>query len=114
MQLPETVKQTEINLGQYKKNNEAGEQKDVWFIRLNFNFENLGQLEANAQLMDKSVKCTFKSRNKALIIKAEPYISSFKQRLIEQGLSVSKISIEHGGSNESDVYKAHSIINIKV
>jgi len=114
MQLAETVKQTEINLGRYKKSKDDGELKDVWFIRLNFDFETLGQLQAHAQLMDKNVECTFLSANQDLIIKAEPYIKMLKLRLIEQGLSVGKMKIEQGGKHNDDIYKQHSIINIKV
>lgn len=114
MQLPDTVKQTEIDLGHYKKNTQNGEGKDVWFIRLNFNFETLGQLQANAQLMDKNVDCTFSSLNQSLIDKAQPYIQMLKQRLIEHGLSVGKMAIELTSERTKDNYKAHSIINIKV
>lgn len=114
MQLPDTVKQTEIDLGHYKKNTKNGEGKDVWFIRLNFNFEALGQLQANAQLMDKNVDCTFSSLNQSLIDKAQPYIQMLKQRLIEHGLSVGKMAIEFSSERTTDKYKAHSIINIKV
>lgn len=114
MQLPETVKQTEINLGRYKKNKEDGELKDVWFIRLNFNFETLGQLQVNAQLMDKNVECTFLGTKQKLIEKAEPYINMLKQRLIEHGLSVGKMTIEQGRHHSNESYNEHSIINIKV
>ncbi|SFC22822.1 flagellar hook-length control protein FliK [Pseudoalteromonas denitrificans] len=114
MQLPENVKQTEINLGHYKKQQKGYEDKDVWFIRLNFDLGDLGQLQAHAQLMDKNIDCTFLSSTSNLIHKAQPHISMLKQRLIEQGLSIGEISIEQGSKQDTDFIKQHSIINIKV
>jgi len=114
MQLPEAVKQTEINLGHYKKSKDNGEQKDVWFIRLNFDFETLGKLQAHAQLMDKNVDCSFSSINLKLIDKAQPHIKILKQKLIDHGLTVGKMTIQQGQEISNDFHKAHSIINIKV
>jgi len=114
MQLPETVKQTEINLGHYKKSKDNGEQKDVWFIRLNFDFETLGKLQAHAQLTDKNVDCSFSSINLKLIDKAQPHIKILKQKLLDHGLTVGKITIQQGQELSNDHHKAHSIINIKV
>jgi hypothetical protein len=114
MQLPEAVKQTEINLGHYKKSKDNGEQKDVWFIRLNFDFETLGKLQAHAQLMDKNVDCSFSSINLKLIDKVQPHIKILKQKLIDHGLTVGKMTIQQGQEISNDFHKAHSIINIKV
>ncbi len=114
LKFSEHVHSTEINLGRYKKTQEDGNKKDVWFIRLNFDFASKGLVQAQAQLIDANVTCSFLCSTPELIRKAEPHIATLKQHLTSHGLTVESVSFKQGTQTTPDFVKQHSIINIKV
>ena len=69
----ENAAQTEITLGQYKKPSaDKLEPKNVWFVRLNFDYADLGQLQITAELMDKSLDCQLLASSQEVSAIAHP------------------------------------------
>ncbi|MEL0656350.1 flagellar hook-length control protein FliK [Pseudoalteromonas issachenkonii] len=115
MRLPPEVAQTEITLGQYKKPN-AGklEDKNVWFVRLNFDYAQLGQLQITAELMDKALDCQLLASSQEVSAIAHPHLDNLRSKLAKHGLQVGELNLKRGDANNQAFYKSHAIINIKV
>ncbi|MEL0640852.1 flagellar hook-length control protein FliK [Pseudoalteromonas aliena] len=115
MRLPPEAAQTEITLGQYKKPN-AGklEDKNVWFVRLNFDYAQLGQLQITAELMDKALDCQLLASSQEVSAIAHPHLDNLRSKLAKHGLQVGELNLKRGDANNQAFYKSHAIINIKV
>ncbi|KAA1154591.1 flagellar hook-length control protein FliK [Pseudoalteromonas sp. FUC4] len=115
MRLPPEVAQTEIILGQYKKPS-AGklEDKNVWFVRLNFDYAQLGQLQITAELMDKALDCQLLASSQEVSAIAHPHLDNLRSKLAKHGLQVGELNLKRGDANNQAFYKSHAIINIKV
>ena len=115
MRLPPEAAQTEITLGQYKKPS-AGklEDKNVWFVRLNFDYAQLGQLQITAELMDKALDCQLLASSQEVSAIAHPHLDNLRSKLAKHGLQVGELNLRRGDANNQAFYKSHAIINIKV
>ncbi|MBB1330293.1 flagellar hook-length control protein FliK [Pseudoalteromonas sp. SR43-7] len=115
MRLPPEAAQTEITLGQYKKPS-AGklEDKNVWFVRLNFDYAQLGQLQITAELMDKALDCQLLASSQEVSAIAHPHLDNLRSKLAKHGLQVGELNLKRGDANNQAFYKSHAIINIKV
>ncbi|MBB1443166.1 flagellar hook-length control protein FliK [Pseudoalteromonas sp. SG43-3] len=115
MRLPPEAAQTEITLGQYKKPS-AGklEDKNVWFVRLNFDYAKLGQLQITAELMDKALDCQLLASSQEVSAIAHPHLDNLRSKLAKHGLQVGELNLRRGDANNQAFYKSHAIINIKV
>ncbi|WP_404338981.1 flagellar hook-length control protein FliK [Pseudoalteromonas mariniglutinosa] len=115
MKLPPEAGQTEITLGQYKKPNKHNvEGKNVWFIRLNFDYADLGQLQITAELMDSAVDCQLLASSQAVTALAHPHLETLRHKLSSHGLQVGEVNLSQGSSQHQAFYQSHAIINIKV
>ena len=115
MRLPPEASQTEISLGKYKKpSNEKPEGKDVWFVRLNFDYADLGQLQITAELMDKALDCKLLASSQEVTAIAHPHIESLRHKLSAHGLQVGELNLSQGAAKHQAFYQSHAIINIKV
>ncbi len=115
MRLPPEAAQTEITLGQYKKPS-AGklEDKNVWFVRLNFDYAQLGQLQITAELMDKALDCQLLASSQEVSAIAHPHLDNLRSKLAKHGLQVGELNLKRDDANSQAFYKSHAIINIKV
>lgn len=115
MHLMGELKQTHLKIGHYQQQEQQQNlSKTIWFIRLNFDFGTEGQLQAHAQLFDKTANFDIIASTELLSQKAEPHLLSLRQRLTEQGLKIEKMTIKYSPLDEQNFYNEHSIINIKV
>ncbi|MCF2916766.1 flagellar hook-length control protein FliK [Pseudoalteromonas sp. Cn5-37] len=115
MKLPPETGQTEISLGQYKKPSKNKlEAKNVWFVRLNFDYAQLGKLQITAEVMDKAVDCQLLASSQEVTALAHPHLETLRHKLTGHGLNVGELNLQQGTSNHQAFYKSHAIINIKV
>lgn len=115
MRLPPEAAQTEISLGQYKKpSKDKPEGKDVWFVRLNFDYAALGQLQITAELMDKALDCKLLASSQEVTAIAHPHLESLRHKLSSHGLQVGELNLSQGAPQHQAFYQSHAIINIKV
>ncbi|MED5513681.1 MAG: flagellar hook-length control protein FliK [Pseudomonadota bacterium] len=115
MKLPPETGQTEISLGQYKKPSKNKlEAKNVWFVRLNFDYAQLGKLQITAEVMDKAVDCQLLASSQEVTALAHPHLETLRHKLAGHGLNVGELNLQQGTSNHQAFYKSHAIINIKV
>ncbi|MBH0020625.1 flagellar hook-length control protein FliK [Pseudoalteromonas sp. SWXJ133] len=115
MRLPAEAAQTEITLGQYKKPSaDKLEDKNVWFVRLNFDYAQLGQLQITAELMDKALNCQLLASSQEVSAIAHPHLDNLRSKLAKHGLQVGELNLKRGDANNQAFYKSHAIINIKV
>jgi len=115
MKLPPEAAQTEITLGQYKKPSaDKLEPKNVWFVRLNFDYADLGQLQITAELMDKSLDCQLLASSQEVSAIAHPHLDNLRSKLAKHGLQVAELNLKRGEATHTAFYKSHAIINIKV
>ena len=115
MKLPPEAAQTEITLGQYKKPSaDKLEPKNVWFVRLNFDYADLGQLQITAELMDKSLDCQLLASSQEVSAIAHPHLDNLRSKLAKHGLQVAELNLKRGEATHAAFYKSHAIINIKV
>jgi hypothetical protein len=115
MRLPPDASQTEISLGKYKKpSKEKPEGKDVWFVRLNFDYADLGQLQITAELMDKALDCKLLASSQEVTAMAHPHLESLRHKLSAHGLQVGELNLSQGVAQHNAFYQSHAIINIKV
>ncbi|WP_300544063.1 flagellar hook-length control protein FliK [uncultured Pseudoalteromonas sp.] len=115
MKLPPETGQTEISLGQYKKPSKNKlEAKNVWFVRLNFDYAQLGKLQITAEVMDKAVDCQLLASSQEVTSLAHPHLETLRHKLAGHGLNVGELNLQQGTSNHQAFYKSHAIINIKV
>ena len=115
MKLPPEAAQTEITLGQYKKQSvDKLEDKNVWFVRLNFDYAELGQLQITAELMDKALDCQLLASSQEVSAIAHPHLDNLRSKLAKHGLQVGELNLKRGDANNQAFYKSHAIINIKV
>ncbi|MBO7926672.1 flagellar hook-length control protein FliK [Pseudoalteromonas sp. K222D] len=115
MKLPPEAAQTEITLGQYKK--PSGDKlagKNVWFVRLNFDYAQLGQLQITAELMDKALDCQLFASSQEVTAMAHPHLDNLRSKLAKHGLQVGDLTLKQGDASHQAFYKSHTIINIKV
>ena len=115
MKLPPEAAQTEITLGQYKKSsNDKLESKSVWFVRLNFDYAELGQLQITAELMDKALDCQLLASSQEITAIAHPQLDNLRSKLAKHGLQVGELNLKRGDTNHQAFDNSHAIINIKV
>lgn len=115
MKLPTEAAQTEITLGQYEKSaNDKCSAKKVWFIRLNFDYAELGALQISAELMDKTLNCQLIASSEKITRLAQSHLENLKSKLAKHGLKIAKMSIEQGDPNLKTSRHTHAIISIKV
>ena len=115
MKLPPDAAQTEITLGQYKKPGTGKlEDKNVWFVRLNFDYEQLGQLQITAELMDKALDCQLLASSQEVSAIAHPHLDNLRSKLAKHGLQVGELNLKRGDTSHQAFYNSHAIINIKV
>ena len=115
MKLPPEAAQTEISLGQYKKpNNGKFADKNVWFVRLNFDYAELGKLQITAELMDKALDCQLLASTQAVSALAHPHLDNLRSKLAKQGLQVGDLNLKRADDSHQAFYQSHAIINIKV
>ncbi|WP_024610536.1 flagellar hook-length control protein FliK [Pseudoalteromonas sp. TB64] len=115
MKLPPEAAQTEITLGQYKKQSvDKLEDKNVWFVRLNFDYAELGQLQITAELMDKALDCQLLASSQEVSAIAHPHLDNLRSKLAKHGLQVGELNLKRGDADNQAFYKSHAIINIKV
>ncbi len=115
MKLPPEAAQTEISLGQYKKpNNGKLADKNVWFVRLNFDYAELGKLQITAELMDKALDCQLLASTQAVSALAHPHLDNLRSKLAKQGLQVGDLNLKRADDSHQAFYQSHAIINIKV
>lgn len=115
MKLPPETGQTEISLGQYKKPSKNKlESKNVWFVRLNFDYAQLGKLQITAEVMDKAVDCQLLASSQEVTALAHPHLETLRHKLAGHGLNVGELNLQQGTSSHQAFYKSHAIINIKV
>ncbi len=115
MKLPPDTGQTEISLGQYKKPSKNKlEAKNVWFVRLNFDYAQLGKLQITAEVMDKAVDCQLLASSQEVTALAHPHLETLRHKLAGHGLNVGELNLQQGTSSHQAFYKSHAIINIKV
>ncbi|RJF34801.1 flagellar hook-length control protein FliK [Pseudoalteromonas gelatinilytica] len=115
MKLPPETGQTEISLGQYKKPSKNKlEAKNVWFVRLNFDYAQLGKLQITAEVMDKAVDCQLLASSQEVTALAHPHLETLRHKLASHGLNVGELNLQQCVSNHQAFYKSHAIINIKV
>ena len=115
MKLPPEAAQTEITLGQYKKpSSDKLTGKDVWFVRLNFDYAQLGQLQITAELMGKALDCQLFASSQEVTAMAHPHLDNLRSKLAKHGLQVGSLNLKQGDASHQAFYKSHAIINIKV
>lgn len=115
MRLPPEAAQTEISLGQYKQpSKDQLEGKNVWFVRLNFDYAELGQLQITAELMDKALDCQLLASSQEVTAMAHPHLESLRHKLTSHGLQVGELALSQGAPQHQAFYQSHAIINIKV
>ncbi|WP_415638150.1 flagellar hook-length control protein FliK, partial [Pseudoalteromonas distincta] len=115
MKLPPDAAQTEITLGQYKKPSaDKLEDKNVWFVRLNFDYAQIGQLQITAELMDKALDCQLLASSQEVSAIAHPHLDNLRSKLAKHGLQVGELNLKRSDASNQAFYKSHAIINIKV
>ncbi|URQ88007.1 flagellar hook-length control protein FliK [Pseudoalteromonas sp. SCSIO 43088] len=115
MKLPPETGQTEISLGQYKKPSKNKlEAKNVWFVRLNFDYAQLGKLQITAEVMDKAVDCQLLASSQEVTALAHPHLETLRHKLAGHGLNVGELNLQQGTSSHQAFYKSHAIINIYI
>ncbi|MGJ8483938.1 flagellar hook-length control protein FliK [Pseudoalteromonas sp. SYSU M81236] len=115
MKLPAEAGQTEISLGQYKKPSKNKlESKNVWFVRLNFDYAQLGKLQVTAEVMDTAVDCQLLASSQEVTALAHPHLETLRHKLASHGLNVGELNLQQGTPSHQAFYKSHAIINIKV
>ncbi|CAH9054452.1 hypothetical protein PSECIP111951_01039 [Pseudoalteromonas holothuriae] len=115
MKVPAECRQTELQIGQYKKPAKAKmPEKTVWFVRLNFDYANMGKLSAHAELMDKALECEIIGNSKQVCDMAEPHLDALRRKLCAHGLQVNEIVLNEDAQQLHTFYEHHAIVNIKV
>ncbi|KAF7774078.1 hypothetical protein PCIT_a0469 [Pseudoalteromonas citrea] len=115
MKLPAECKQTEVQIGQYKKKaKENMPEKTVWFIRLNFDYANQGKISAHAELMDKALDLQLLASTEQARQLAAPHIDGLRRKLSAHGLQVSDIGLSENAEHIELFFNSHTIVNIKV
>ncbi|MDK2598271.1 flagellar hook-length control protein FliK [Pseudoalteromonas obscura] len=115
MKTPPECKQSELQIGNYKKPSKAGlPDKQVWFVRLNFDYEALGQLSVQAELMDRAVDCEIIGDSPSVCQLAAPHLDALRSKLAAHGLQVGDIELREDAVQVRQFYDKHAIVNIKV
>ncbi|KZN65152.1 hypothetical protein N473_00865 [Pseudoalteromonas luteoviolacea CPMOR-1] len=115
MKTPPECRQSELQIGKYKKPAKAGlPEKQVWFVRLNFDYEALGQLSVQAELMDKAIDCEIVGDSPSVCQLAEPHLDALRSKLAAHGLQVGDIALREDAVQVKQFYDKHAIVNIKV
>ncbi|MBQ4849065.1 hypothetical protein [Pseudoalteromonas sp. MMG012] len=115
MKLPPECKQTELQIGQYKKKaKENMPEKTVWFIRLNFDYAQQGKISAHAELMDKALECELLGTTAQVCNLAAPHIDGLRRKLSAHGLQVSEIVLNENAEQVDAFFDSHAIVNIQV
>jgi uncharacterized protein (DUF3820 family) len=115
MKVPPECKQTELQIGKYKKPAKAKmPEKTVWFVRLNFDYAHLGKLSAQAELMDKAVNCQIIGNSTQVCELAAPHLDALRRKLSGHGLQVNEIVLTEDINETHTFYEQHAIVNIKV
>ncbi|MCF2859410.1 flagellar hook-length control protein FliK [Pseudoalteromonas sp. SMS1] len=115
LKTPPECSQSELQIGQYKKPAKSGmPEKQVWFVRLNFDYEVLGQLSVQAELMDKAVDCEIVGSSASVCQLADPHLDALRSKLAAHGLQVGEIELKEDAQQVKQFYDKHAIVNIKV
>ncbi|MBD1582255.1 flagellar hook-length control protein FliK [Pseudoalteromonas sp. S16_S37] len=115
MKVPPECKQTELQIGNYKKPAKAKmPEKTVWFVRLNFDYAHLGKLSAHAELMDKALDCEIIGNSEQVCDLAKPHLDALRRKLCAHGLQVNEIVLTEDAEQQYAFYEQHAIVNIKV
>ncbi|NOU50827.1 hypothetical protein HG263_09810 [Pseudoalteromonas sp. JBTF-M23] len=115
MKVPPECKQTELQIGNYKKPAKAKmPEKTVWFVRLNFDYAHIGKLSAHAELMDKALECEIIGNSEQVCDLAKPHLDALRRKLCAHGLQVNEIVLTEDAEQQYAFYDQHAIVNIKV
>ncbi|MCO7189984.1 MULTISPECIES: flagellar hook-length control protein FliK [unclassified Pseudoalteromonas] len=115
LKLPQECRQSELQIGKYKKPAKANmPEKQVWFVRLNFDYAKLGQLSVQAELMDKAVDCEIVGDSASVCQLAQPHLDALRSKLAAHGLQVGEIELREDASQVKRFYDSHAIVSIQV
>ncbi|TMP33903.1 flagellar hook-length control protein FliK [Pseudoalteromonas rubra] len=115
LKLPQECRQSELQIGKYKKSAKANmPEKQVWFVRLNFDYAKLGQLSVQAELMDKAVDCEIVGDSASVCQLAQPHLDALRSKLAAHGLQVGEIALREDASQVKRFYDSHAIVSIQV
>ncbi|QTL34268.1 flagellar hook-length control protein FliK [Pseudoalteromonas viridis] len=115
LKLPQECRQSELQIGKYKKPAKASmPEKQVWFVRLNFDYAKLGQLSVQAELMDKAVDCEIVGDSASVCQLAQPHLDALRSKLAAHGLQVGEIELREDASQVKRFYDSHAIVSIQV
>ncbi|MCF2909778.1 flagellar hook-length control protein FliK [Pseudoalteromonas sp. DL2-H2.2] len=115
LKLPQECRQSELQIGKYKKPAKANmPEKQVWFVRLNFDYAKLGQLSVQAELMDKAVDCEIVGDSASVCQLAQPHLDALRSKLAAHGLQVGEIELREDASQVKHFYDSHAIVSIQV
>ncbi|QPB82699.1 hypothetical protein CWC22_006700 [Pseudoalteromonas rubra] len=115
LKLPQECRQSELQIGKYKKPAKANmPEKQVWFVRLNFDYAKLGQLSVQAELMDKAVDCEIVGDSPSVCQLAQPHLDALRSKLAAHGLQVGEIELREDASQVKRFYDSHAIVSIQV
>ncbi|ALU44835.1 flagellar hook-length control protein FliK [Pseudoalteromonas rubra] len=115
LKLPQECRQSELQIGKYKKPAIANmPEKQVWFVRLNFDYAKLGQLSVQAELMDKAVDCEIVGDSPSVCQLAQPHLDALRSKLAAHGLQVGEIELREDASQVKRFYDSHAIVSIQV
>jgi hypothetical protein len=113
--LPDNCQQTHLQIGNYKKPTKGNlPEKTVWYIRLNFDYANIGKLSVQAELMDKSVECQITGNSSQVCSLAEPHVDTLRRKLSAHGLQVGDIELVEDAAKAEHFFNQHAIVNIQV
>ncbi|WP_046003894.1 flagellar hook-length control protein FliK [Pseudoalteromonas rubra] len=115
LKLPQECRQSELQIGKYKKPAKANmPEKQVWFVRLNFDYAKLGQLSVQAELMDKALDCEIVGDSASVCQLAQPHLDALRSKLAAHGLQVGEIALREDASQVKRFYDSHAIVSIQV
>ncbi len=115
MRLPDEVLETQISIGHYeRKTSKAEAGESVWYVRLTFDYAELGQLQAHAELVESKLTCQLTATSETLKAQAAQHVASLQKRLLDKGLTLAEISLHQGSLNKHAQFDKHAIVNVRV
>lgn len=119
LKLPPEHNPTQLTIGRYKKHiAKEGLNKEVWFVRLTFDYANQGQLSVQAQLMEKHLDCELAASSSHVSQLAQTHLDGLKRKLQQHGLQVGELHLkqvtEQELAHQQQHFASHAIVNIKV
>jgi hypothetical protein len=114
VQVGERLENVEVRLKRYRGGRSASPSENLWLIRLQFELQARGTLEAELRLRDDaSLSARFWASEPATARLIDDRLPDFAARLGRQGIRVDNLNCRHGAAPAGDTGIRQPLIDLK-